>query len=83
MYGKSFNSPYFQVKGINHIRLGAVRSRLTINPEQSAVPIRNGFPPSLNLIHSTPKSTPKLSSSHSSHPVTNGQVTGTAAILIK
>ena len=68
---------------MNHIRLGAIRSRLTTNPEFSGLPIRNGVPHSLNLIHSTPKSTPKLSSSHSSHPVANGQVTGIGANVIR
>lgn len=65
-----------KVKGINHIRLGAVRSRLTVNTEPNSVPIRNGFAHSFNVVHSTPKSSPKLSSSQSSQLVTNGKISG-------
>lgn len=65
-----------KVKGINHIRLGAVRSRLTIDTEQSSAPVRNGFPPIFNLVQSTPKGSPKLPSSHSSQPIANGKISG-------
>ncbi|KAK3914017.1 Endonuclease/exonuclease/phosphatase family domain-containing protein 1, partial [Frankliniella fusca] len=65
-----------KVKGINHIRLGAVRSRLTIESEPSSLPVRNGYPPIFNVVHSTPKGSPKLSSSHSSQPIANGKISG-------
>ena len=65
-----------KVKGINQIRLGAVRARLTVNSELSVEPIRNGFSPALTLIHSTPKTSPRLPPSRSIQPIANGQVAG-------
>ncbi|XP_034235594.1 endonuclease/exonuclease/phosphatase family domain-containing protein 1-like isoform X2 [Thrips palmi] len=65
-----------KVKGINHIRLGAVRARLTACSENAAVPVRNGYASSFNVVHGTPKSSPKLTASHSSQPIANGKISG-------
>lgn len=70
---EAYSKRLCQVRGINHIRLGAIRSRLTVNTDE--IVTRNGFPPS--FIHSTPKSSPKLSTSHSSQPIVNGKISGT------